>query len=509
MQASGVPPPVGSRRVRPAPSPLALFLVFAGVNLANYIFHWPNLFQFEHFPFGDPGSNLYLHKMISSGLTPTIDFSYSYGLLGALFGDVWFGLFGLHPYAFAGVGLLYCLCMSHGFALFCRELRLGWLPAMALAVLMPFSVTPSQATITYCLEAVAILYGLAFQSQGRLAEALGMATIGALVKPSLSYVFGAILVALILWNLNQDGKARIPAEWWSQFQFAVGAASLGIAALVLRYGWQPLLSTLFPVTGRADYRARHHGFFTGVGRDFWIPAGARAGYYLGTVAGFWVLATLTLLAGSIWLLASGPRTRREIFQTGLTATALHLTFVTVFFAHPWSWSYYSYVIAIGLTALVTMSRKSRFAIASLCAVAAIGYYTETRETAIQWRRSQPASAQMGLWMTASQREDWSHALELARNHRVLALSVAGWPSLLEPAIQTPSRWFTQPALINPRERQSTAEAIRQANVILIHDSPYVMPIRDLPEFREDLSRFERTEQRTLYTVLVRRITPFP
>jgi hypothetical protein len=504
MLTSYVPAPVKSRGVRSDPSALTLFLVFAGVNVANYIFHWPNLLQFEHFPFGDPGSNLYLHKMISSGLTPTVDFSYPYGLLGALFGDVWFGLFGLHPYAFAGVGLLYCVCMSHGFALFCRELRWGWLTAIALAVLMPFSVTPSQASITYCLEAVAILYGLAFQSQGRLAEALGMATIGALVKPSLSYVFGAILVALILWKLNVDGKARFPAAWWSQFRFAAGAVSFGVVALVLRYGWQPLLSTLFPVAGRANYRAMHYGFFTGVGRNFWIPAGARAGYYLGTVAGFWILATVTLLAGSMWLLATGPRSRREIFQTGLTATALHFIFITIFFAHAWSWSYYSYLVAIGLAAFLTMFRKSRFAVASLCAVAAIGYYADTRETTIEWRRSQPAAAQIGLWMTASQRKDWSHALELARNHRVLALSMAGWPSLLEPAIRTPSRWFTEPALINPRERQSTVEAIRQANVILIHDSPWTAPIGDLPEFREELSQFERAEQRTLYTVLVRR-----
>src|SRR5258708_38821862 len=98
----------------------------------------------------------------------------------------------------------------------------------------------------------------------------------------------------------------------------------------------------------AAHRNQASGFFHGVGRDFWYQPHLGLPYYLFSVVGFWIAATL-------WLIVAGLRAGRSFLSTPrgrdstadefvLTCAILHVTFVTVFFGSEVSWRYYCYIL---------------------------------------------------------------------------------------------------------------------------------------------------------------------
>ena len=60
----------------------------------------------------------------------------------------------------------------------------------------------------------------------------------------------------------------------------------------------PLLHTLIPVRGAESYKILNYGFFNGLGRRFWLPAGVTPRHYLFSHAGHYLLGSAILVAAA-------------------------------------------------------------------------------------------------------------------------------------------------------------------------------------------------------------------
>src|ERR1700730_10756522 len=82
------------------PGYLTLVALFSLETLAINVARLPESMRFDSYAFCDHGANLTLQYLIASGLRPSLDFGYHYGLLPALVGRIWFALFGATPFAY-------------------------------------------------------------------------------------------------------------------------------------------------------------------------------------------------------------------------------------------------------------------------------------------------------------------------------------------------------------------------------------------------------------------------
>ena len=174
---------------------------------------------------------------------------------------------------------------------------------------VPYFVQSPYATFAQGLEACLLCQALAEQSRGRRGTALAWATAAALAKPSLGLVYGLIVVLLIArdairgrWPirrlLGRDGLGP-----------AIATGAVGLAVLAGVYGIEPVVRHR-AADGRAGQLPRRE-FRLLLRRGPRLLAPARnspAGYYLGTVAGFWIVGSITLLiAGLVALARWGAR----------------------------------------------------------------------------------------------------------------------------------------------------------------------------------------------------------
>ena len=282
---------------RPFPWPWFAALALA-IFLAEVAWNWPTRMDFRGFYFGDPGTNLSVHDLVRRGLRPTVDFVYQYGLLALLFGRGWFALLGDTPLAYRASGIAFGLWMIVSLTRFVRAQRIGAAGAAILLVGLPFFVPSSQPNFTHGLESGLLCQALAEQARGRRATALALATAAVLAKPSLGFVFGLILLVATLAALRGRWSARsiLGSEGLGP-AIVTGVVLLAVLAAV--FGVAPVVRTVIPTAGLANYRAANFGFFFGIGRRFWLPSRAGPGYYLGTVVGFWLVGSLSLVVAGL------------------------------------------------------------------------------------------------------------------------------------------------------------------------------------------------------------------
>ena len=219
---------------------------------------------------------------------------------------------------------------------------------------------------SHIIEPVLLGHALAYQARGNRGAALALATACVFVKPSMAYLYGLILLAFVLF----DGLRR--RALWQVLQQSIrpaAIAGLGIAAiLVAFFGVQPLLNSTFPLGGIKIYGEEHFGFFQS-GRLFWSPPGTSWFYYVTNVAGPWLTATLVLAgAGAVagYRLLVGPglqATRARAEEIVLTCALLQLGFISLFFGNQYSWTYYFYVLAIGLAAATVLAVRWKYLVA--------------------------------------------------------------------------------------------------------------------------------------------------
>jgi hypothetical protein len=467
-----------------------LTLLLAAEVILLAILRLPYDLGFTAFAFGDRGSWLTVDTLVASGRLPAIDFGYPYGLLPIWLSRGWFSLFGATPVAYQAANLLITLTMAWAFARAARALRVGKAGTALMIVGLPIAIQSSYPSMAHALEAALLCNAIAEQIAGRRRSALALATAGAFAKPSMSYLYGVILIAFTTIDLYRSGAfaTRRQASRAIGRELGPAMAISGALALILgfSYGRQSLVSTLMPFNGIKDYVAFNFGFFHGLGRYFWYGTPVRE--YFISVIGFWFAASLwVILAGitSLWrLMRRTDESSRARDEAIVAAATLHIVFVTMFFGGPSSWAYYSYVLVMGAVAACHHSARLPIYTTWLLVGLAVSANTTMRANDFNnWKARSRTAPTAHLWASGEMQSEWQAALTATGGDRVALLSSQGGAPLLLPELER-NRGFAYltPGLARPEDLARAFDEFKHAaTVIEVIDNDYGYGLTLMPE----------------------------
>jgi hypothetical protein len=477
---------------------LWIFLALEVLVLA--VFGLPHSLRFDWYAFGDQGTNLRAQVLLDQGERPMIDFGYHYGLLPLVVGRVWFWLVGRTPAAYQAAMVICQLLVTWGLARFAVATRVGPAGLALLMATMPSVVPASYVNLSHALEAVLISHSLAEQARDRRSVALALMTACLFVKPTMAYVYGLLLVIIIAYQTRFVDRSGLIGFARKLAPAAATGAALA-AFLMVIYGPVPLVFTVLPVSGAKSYAASNYGFFRGIGRDFWIPKDAGPGYYLGTLVGFWFAGTACLIAAALFgALRRMRETGRERGDANeeiiVTCAVMHIAFVCAFFGNAWSWSYYFYVLIMGLMVVAGRCKIWTLWVFGLTALALLGQKAMVQSTIAQWSNMSRHADMAGLWSTPEEQSEWREARQLLRDHDATMLGPQGGAiEILFPEnFAAPLDFFLNPGLALPEEVRRKADQVAAAPQVLMSHSLSKADdfLAKWPEFREALDGCEVT-----------------
>ena len=455
----------------PARPPLSLrapqlFVIFAVEAVAIEIARRPVDMSFDRFAFFDYGANLTLQYLISAGYRPAIDFGYHYGLLAVLIGRAWFGCLGATPSAYQWAMLTGAILFAWALARIFAGRKIGASGLALLIVSFGVAFQSSYPNLAHCVEAVILAHALAAQVRGSYRSALALATIAVFDKPSMGYLFGALLLLLIVLEVcRPSGTVR-------DFIAAVipAAVIFGVLSMVLIavYGARSLFLTIVPIEGGSLYRSMHFGFIHGPGRHLWNPEGGLVPYFL-DIPGFWMASTLYLVAAAIVQATSYFRGKR-VLCTGeviITCAILHLAFVFLFFGSAASWIYYSYLLAIGCGLATEMGRTWRRLAVLLCVLALLSWFSTASIIYRQWKTTSPNTETAGLWSLPGEAIEWNRVVGMARQEKMVAVDTKGAVELMYPEFGKPVSLFLDPGLMTKQDIARKAAQLSAASEFVV------------------------------------------
>jgi hypothetical protein len=423
----------------------------------------PTIGRLELFLFRDWGSNLTVQDLLDRGLIPIRDFHYPYGLLPLAVGRAWFGTFGLTPWAYLAAVAACHLLVAWGLARAVLALRAGLLGAVLMVAALPLAIPPTYPNLCHGLEASCLIHGLAELANGRKARALALATICLFDKASMAYVLGAVLVTLIVHDHVRSGRMR-PAELARSFAPAAVVGAVLAATLAGWLGVRTLVRSLLPLSAPGYYEAARFGFFFGRGRSFLLPPDVSLAHYLGTQRTYWMAASLFLSAGA---LASVVRPGRRHGRVILACAIMHVAFVCLFYGNEAYWIFYAYLLAIGVTALMTWGGAWRGCGVAVLLLALASDRSLPREFLNGWREVGLHPAAWGLWTTPRQAASWREVLRQIKGRRPVILCHSGCATVLyrdfAPAV---ALYLAQGMDLTP-DMCRQAEQIREGSVVVV------------------------------------------
>ena len=498
-------PPDQKRALRPS---TILTLVFLVEIVVLWVVQIPDYFRFEYFAFGDQGANLKFHVLMDQGRRPLVDFGYAYGMLSPLMERPWFWLFGKTPAAYFGGGFIATMFMGWGLARFAVAMRVGKIGVAFLIAAMPFTINLPYPMLFAAIEAALITNALAEQAAGRRDHALVLITLAALVKPSMAYCYGFVIISTML--IAERGRPG--ARFWKSIASAAMIGIGAVAAEVAYFGVYPVLHSFFPTVGAKSYRLNNLGFFHGIGRYFWHPPGARIGYYLGTTAGFWLAATTFFLICAIVSLA---RTVRPKFAEDpyahnhemiVTCAIIHIIFVCLFWPHAWGYAYYYYVLMMGLAAVAPLSRSRGLILALLTPICLLGNYSRTTIILEKYRTTSPRRDVQWLWMAQREYDDWMKARALVRGRYAALLIPQGSLELLFPEFEPTVCSQHDPGWIMPQELERDLRQFNGADFIVRGEKGWAGEFyKHIPEIQTLLDQKYRVLWGGEYAVVLEKI----
>jgi hypothetical protein len=482
---------------------LAVFLIAEVVALT--LLQAPNELFFR-FAFGDSGTSLTIDNLVHRGYRPTIDFGYIYGLLPVLLNRLWFAAVGATPSACWWATLFCNALLAWGLARFASAQRVGWVGVALLAVGLPDLLRSSYDVLVQALEPALLVHALAEQARGRRDRALALVAAAAFVKPSMAYIFGAYLLVATVLTIDRDQTGA----WLRALGPALLTAALLALVLVAVYGPLPVIHTLIPTAGMQVYRESRFGFFHGTGRDFWYRPGAGLRGYFRYEIGYWLAGTFVLIGGGLESLVR--RARRAVpkvehnDEVVLGCALLHVTFVTLFFGHRFSWKYYHSLFLLGLAALVPRGWRHALVIAALAVMVLFTDRAWVQALAHDWRARAPSAVTLGLWATDDDQREWARVLELTRGGRPVLLAECEGAALLFPGFAPPTGAYLVPGHPVPAEVIRKADQLASASLIVKVGPPGDHRFDRWPALRAALDGCEPVWEGNLYQVY-RRIRP--
>ncbi|WP_426733176.1 hypothetical protein [Myxococcus faecalis] len=456
--------------------------------MAFFALHYPDRAALPSYLLTDAGASLKGDWLVESGLRPGVDFGYTYGPLSLVLGRATYGVLGRTATAhlfivavlslFAFVGLARCLIRLEG----------GWTALVLALVLTQPLVSSFGFNLTYGAEAALLLHALAFHLEGRRRWALVLAVLAALVKPSMGLLYTALLV---LWILKHAKGAR---EAWRQLWPGLLAGLSGLLVCVAVLGGMGTFRTALPLVGVVHYSARASSW-TRLIESLVAPPGVNFRYYLGTLAGFWLAASVLLILGVL-----RPRVIRggvqgdTRFEVALTCAALHVAFATLFFG---PWLNYLGLLLVGVLCAVEV-RSARGALVMLVlvgskalAVGAVG----------AWRERAPMPDRMGTWARPEEVRELEEVVRVADGRPVLFVTT-GYPEGLVPGALATRSWFLVPGVLFPSEQEAIARQVRAAPVVVVPAAPMLDGLSREPWLEPSLAGHRAAFRGRMVDVLV-------
>lgn len=497
-------------------SPAAEGWIPLAIGLSAVILFWdllqlPQLLNFAPYAFGDPGSNLTIFYLMSRGYRPVIEFGYSYGLLGILADVAWFRIVPLTPVGYQAASILCQLGVACAIARTVKVLAFRPIQLIFVFVAIGRAVMPTYWNFAHGLEAVLISFAVTEQARGSRANALALTTAAVFAKPSLGFVYSALLLMLIGMNLFRR-QSNTLAAWFKQIRLALFVGVSLCALLGFVFGIDVLWRTALPISGMANYKAQNSGFFTGEGSHFWRSASFNWHYYAGTMIGLWLAATAYLIWGAIpaaWRLwknigAKSVPTEVRRDEVVFSCVVLHLAFVFFFFGGSGTWVLYSYLLIVGAASVTIDQPFRRDALCALIVIAMVTYYGVIGNSISAWRETSRSPVTANLWSSREMQDEWSMALALSKGRRTAALHYAGAVELFYPAFERPIGTYFSGGLMSAAEIKREVTRIESADVIVVPTIPgWGGPVMT-PDTERALSPFKQTYEGKSFSVYERK-----
>ena len=485
----------------PRRSAFRLWLLFSAELILFAIVRLPLNLSLDAYAFADRGMFPTVCYLVTHGSRPTIDFGYPYGLLPILLAQGVFHLFGWAPLAHEAAMGVCAFASAWGLARFASATRLGAIGIILLVIAFPFAILASYPSLVHAMEAAVLCNALAAQAADRRASALALATAACFIKPAMGYLYGFVLLLLMVldaWRVAAGVKSRI--DWRGLLGRLAPAALTGgilLALLASVYGVEPLIKTLLPGTGSVEYRHMGFGSVLYGGRTLWYQPKLGLEFYLFTVAGFWIAATLWLVvagARTAWNLACAywaARTPAAGEEFVFTCAVLHVTFITTFFGGPVSWEYYSYVLVMGVAATSIWNAASARIVSVIALLTLSGHAAHLGMAAVAWRTTAPSSQTANLWASADERNAWKRVIQATAGRHAMAIISAGNVALLFPTFEPPFGAYLAPGVTLPPELAHATDGLRNAPMIFaVTSGPLGYALDFYPQFRRLLEHRE-------------------
>jgi hypothetical protein len=451
-----------------------VIFIFCIEALILYLLALPSNLWFESYLLRDPAEGLGFHYLLSHGYRLNLDFGYYYGLLSLLSQELLFAVLRPTYWAAEANATLAGLVIAIGLAIFASKTKIGSLGFCLFVVTMPFTVTYYRNW-----EAALLSLALAEHASGRRNWALAFSTAACFAKPVMGYFYDLLLIVLILVQLQRKKNLTLRAIVRA-FSPALAVGFCLTILLMATFGPWALITTILPLRGAANYRALHYGFFSGGGRLYYFP-GVHLAYYFGTPTAFWLI-------GSVCLIVSGVRALRDLLvsidlnpeerlnrELVITCTILHMTFVIFFFGPPSSWTYYSYVLVMGLGATAAWYRRVGHVsyapvmnfVTALVLLAILGSVGFFRDSYQRWAHGIRSEETAGLWAFPDERDEWiqvRRTIKGARSATLLVPMCGG--ELLYPEFEKPVAAFVLPGQSVPSEVSNKVQQLSRADFIV-------------------------------------------
>jgi hypothetical protein len=447
---------------------------------------WPLLYNFDRFAFWDWGAYLVAHYLTQQGKTPVIDFGWQYGLLPLCLQELWFHLIAAGPASFLILSFPCAIVSAIAMGRFANLASKG--PGHALVLVsLPFVVRFGD--LPHYLEPALLSVGLLLQLQGKRGQSLAFATAACFTKPSLPYLYGLLLLILIVLDLKHKDRLTVRRLASALAPAAFTGVALAVL-LVIRFGWLPVISSLLPLTGARNYRVLHYGW-SELADLLYLP-GLGLGYYLGTPVTFWVCATFYLAASAFvvgWRVVSKRMPSPASYEIVLTCALLHLGFIGFFYGSRSSWANYAYIPVLGVAATDAWNRINSRIVTGLCVLATIGNYSVFGMSVGAWKTMRRSPVTAGLYASPSESAEWSYITSMVSNKNPVLYTWAGGAEVLFGWLPKPLGAFIEPGEATDREIQNKVQQLRSAKTIIIPDIPGIgSPITNWrgPEFKTAL-----------------------
>jgi len=468
----------------------ALFFLFSIELIALMIARLPETMNFEAFAFGDRGANLTLQYLVANGYRPAIDFGYHYGLLPILVARGWFAIFGASPFAYQLAMLACNLLLAWALAKILTHLPVAGIGLALTIVALGFAFQSSYPNLAQALEATLLCHAIAEQARGSRINALAIATAAIFAKPSMGYIYGLLLIILIVRDLARTGVT--PRRLIDTFAPAAIVFLTLATTLCLVYGGQAFIRTALPVEGATAYHTLNFGLM-GSGRALWDPKGVPWTYYLVDAVGFWIASGAVLFAAALLQLRARyaeklPARRGEII---VTCAILHLAFLILFFGNQWSWIYYSYLPVIGCAIVVSLGPVQRRIGVALCMVALLSWIGPVYWSQKRWRTTSTDAVTARLWTTTDERSEWSKVLAMTHGKKTVMMNSMGAVELLFPGFESPVSLFLKPGLMTSSDVERKLSQLGTAQMVVAPILPGPCDgVANTPEFSTAIKTFE-------------------